>query len=417
VHHPEVARGHRAPLLEFGMPRYRWMIVVAGGLLGCVAAGTMFALAVFLQPMADAAGWSRAGISSAMTINFLVMGPAGFFWGALSDRVGSRPVLLAGSILLGLGAVLASRASSLLAFQIIYGVLIGAGVGAIFAPIMATVTGWFDTQRSLAVSLVSAGMGMAPMTLSPFSRWLISSYDWRTSLMIVGVVAWVLMIPAALLVRRAPAHSAADAADAPAAGMTMREALRTPQFIVLALTYFCCCATHAGPIFHTVSYAIACGIAPMAAVSIYSLEGLAGLGGRLIFGLAGDRFGAKPSLVVGLVIQACAAGAYFFAGRLGDFYAIAAIFGMAYGGVMPLYAVLIRENFPLRIMGGVMGAATMVSSLGMAAGPLAGGWIYDVYGSYAWLYVGSFGIGWGAVAIALLFRPALVRASPRPATA
>lgn len=399
------------------MPRYRWMIVVAGGLLGCVAAGTMFALAVFLQPMADAAGWSRAGISSAMTINFLVMGPAGFFWGALSDRVGPRPVLLAGSILLGLGAVLASRASSLLAFQIIYGVLIGAGVGAIFAPIMATVTGWFDTQRSLAVSLVSAGMGMAPMTLSPFSRWLISSYDWRTSLMIVGVVAWVLMIPAALLVRRAPAHSAADAADAPAAGMTMREALRTPQFIVLALTYFCCCATHAGPIFHTVSYAIACGIAPMAAVSIYSLEGLAGLGGRLIFGLAGDRFGAKPSLVVGLVIQACAAGAYFFAGRLGDFYAIAAIFGMAYGGVMPLYAVLIRENFPMRIMGGVMGAATMVSSLGMAAGPLAGGWIYDVYGSYAWLYVGSFGIGWGAVAIALLFRPALVRASPRPATA
>ena len=152
------------------MPRYRWMIVVAGGLLGCVAAGTMFALAVFLQPMADAAGWSRAGISSAMTINFLVMGPAGFFWGALSDRVGPRPVLLAGSILLGLGAVLASRASSLLAFQIIYGVLIGAGVGAIFAPIMATVTGWFDTQRSLAVSLVSAGMGMAPMTLSPFSR-------------------------------------------------------------------------------------------------------------------------------------------------------------------------------------------------------------------------------------------------------
>ena len=385
------------------MPRYRWMIVVAGGLLGCVAAGTMFALAVFLQPMADAAGWSRAGISSAMTINFLVMGPAGFFWGALSDRVGPRPVLLAGSILLGLGAVLASRASSLLAFQIIYGVLIGAGVGAIFAPIMATVTGWFDTQRSLAVSLVSAGMGMAPMTLSPFSRWLISSYDWRTSLMIVGVVAWVLMIPAALLVRRAPAHSAADAADAPAAGMTMREALRTPQFIVLALTYFCCCATHAGPIFHTVSYAIACGIAPMAAVSIYSLEGLAGLGGRLIFGLAGDRFGAKPSLVVGLVIQACAAGAYFFAGRLGDFYAIAAIFGMAYGGVMPLYAVLAREYFPMRIMGTVFGAAAMISSLGMALGPAVGGWIFDTFHGYGYLYIASFGMGLAAVAIALAF--------------
>ena len=89
------------------MPNYRWIIVAAGGLLGCVAAGTMFALAVFLQPMADATDWSRAGISSAMTINFLVMGPAGFFWGALSDRLGPRRVLLAGSFLIGLGAVLA----------------------------------------------------------------------------------------------------------------------------------------------------------------------------------------------------------------------------------------------------------------------------------------------------------------------
>ncbi|HMN72334.1 MAG TPA: MFS transporter [Rhodoblastus sp.] len=391
---------------------YRWTIVAAGGLLGCVAAGTMFALAVFLQPMAVATGWSRAGISSAMTVNFLVMGPAGFFWGALSDRLGPRPVLLAGSFLVGLGAALASRAESLLVFQIVYGALVGAGVGAIFAPIMATVTGWFDTQRSLAVSLVSAGMGMAPMTLSPFSRWLVSNYDWRLSLLVVGLVAWALMIPAALLFRRPPPQAFAAAPDAPDAGMTMREALRTPQFIVLALTYFCCCATHAGPIFHTVSYAIACGIAPMAAVSIYSLEGLAGLGGRLVFGLAGDRFGAKPTLVVGLMIQACAAGAYFFAARLGDFYAIAAIFGMAYGGVMPLYAVLIRENFPLRIMGGVMGAATMISALGMAAGPLAGGWIFDQYGSYAWLYVGSFGIGWGAVAIALLFRPMAARRAP-----
>ena len=113
------------------MPHYRWMIVAAGGLLGCVGAGTMFALAVFLQPMADAAGWSRAGISSAMTINFLVMGPAGFFWGALSDRIGPRPVLIAGSLLLGLGAVLSSQASSLLMFQIVYGVLIGAGVGVV----------------------------------------------------------------------------------------------------------------------------------------------------------------------------------------------------------------------------------------------------------------------------------------------
>jgi MFS family permease len=187
--------------------------------------------------------------------------------------------------------------------------------------------------------------------------------------------------------------------------MTAGQALRSPQFIVLAATYFCCCATHAGPIFHTVSYAIACGIAPMAAVTIYSVEGLAGLGGRVLFGLSGDRFGAKRVLVIGLFAQALGAGAYFFVRQLGEFYAVAAVFGLIYGGVMPLYAVIAREYFPMRIMGTVFGAAAVFSSLGMALGPAVGGWIFDTTGSYGWLYIGSFGMGLGAVAIALTFPP------------
>ncbi|MDE2362876.1 MAG: MFS transporter [Hyphomicrobiales bacterium] len=386
--------------------RYRWIIVAAGGFLGCVAAGTMFSLAVFLQPIAEDTGWSRAAISSAMTINFLCMGAAAFGWGHLTDKVGARPVLICGALLLGTGVVLASRATSLVEFQIVYGVFVGVATGAVFAPVMATVTGWFETQRSLAVSLVSAGMGMAPVTVSPFARWLVSAYDWRTAQLVIGLFAWALMIPAALLVRRPPTLASASSAASARSDMSLRDALRTPQFVVIALTYFCCCATHSGPIFHTVSYALTCGVPAMAAVTIYSVEGLAGLGGRLIFGIAGDRFGAKRALVVGLMIQATAAGAYFFVGRLPEFYAVAIVFGAAYGGVMPLYAVLIRENFSLRIMGGVTGAAVMISALGMAMGPLAGGWIYDSFASYGWLYIGSFGIGWGAVAIALLFRPA-----------
>ena len=395
---------------------YRWVIVAAGALLGCVAAGCMFALAVFLQPLSEATGWSRAGLSATMTVNFLAMGAAGFFWGWLTDRFGPRPALLAGGALLGLGLVWSSRATSLVEYQFVYGILVGVASGAVFAPLMATVTSWFDTQRSLAVSLVSAGMGVAPMTVSPFARWLVSNYDWRFSQLVIGLAAWAIMIPTALLVRRPPALAAAqahvDAPEAPSVGA----ALRSPQFIVIALTFFCCCATHSGPIFHTVSYALACGVPAMAAVTIYSVEGLAGLGGRLIFGLAGDRFGAKPALVVGLMIQAIAAGAYFFVGRLPEFYAVAVVFGAAYGGVMPLYSVLIRESFPLAMIGRIMGAATMVSTLGMAIGPLAGGWAYDHYGSYAWLYIGSFGIGWGAVFVALMFRPA-VRRELAPAAA
>ena len=340
-----------------------------------------------------------------MLFRSLAMAAASFLWGSLSDRIGPRPVMLAGSVLLGLGAALASRATSLLEFQLVYGLVVGIGTGAIFAPLMATVTLWFDRQRSLAVSLVSAGMGVAPMTISPFARWMVSTWDWQTALLGIGLLAWAIMIPAALFIRRAPAITQAARAAAPHAGMTTLQALRSPTFIIIAMTYFCCCATHAGPIFHTVSYAIACGIAPLAAVTIYSVEGLAGLAGRLVFGLAGDRYGAKNALITGLMIQATAAGVYYFTSHLAEFYAVAIIFGMAYGGVMPLYAVLIRENFPAHLMGGVIGAASVAANLGMALGPLAGGLIYDQFASYGWLYIGSFGIGWGAVLIALTFRP------------
>ena len=168
---------------------------------------------------------------------------------------------------------------------------------------MACVTGWFDTHRSLAVSLVSAGMGMAPMTMSPLAAWLVSIHDWRTSLLIIAALAAAIMIPVAFLVRRPPALAGAGAAAVPATmpSPTCRreQALRSPQFIILVLTNFFCCATHSGPIFHTVSYAVTCGIPLIAAVSIYSMEGLAGLGGRVAFGLLGDRFGAKRILVCG----------------------------------------------------------------------------------------------------------------------
>jgi MFS family permease len=187
--------------------------------------------------------------------------------------------------------------------------------------------------------------------------------------------------------------------------MTVRQALRSPQFIVLAATFFACCAMHSGPIFHTISYAIACGLTPVVAVTIYSVEGLAGLGGRVIFGLAGDRFGAKPTLVVGLLIQAFAAGAYFYTREVGEFYAVAVVFGMAYAGVMPLYAVIAREYFPMRIMGTVFGGAAMISSLGMALGPGDRRLDLRPLRQLRLLYVGSFAVGIGATLIALLFPP------------
>src|SRR6476620_2770466 len=400
--------------------RYRWVIVAAGGLLGCVAIGGMFSLPVLLQPIARDTGWSVTGVSSAMTIGFLAMAFSSMIWGTLSDRLGPLPVVLTGSIVLAASLALASLATSLVAFQFIFGLMVGAATAAIFAPMMACVTGWFDTHRSLAVSLVSAGMGMAPMTMAPLAAWLVSGHDWRTSMQIVALVVGAIMIPVSFLVRRPPALAHAVAApageSAPQGEMSLGEALRSPQFLILLATNFFCCATHSGPIIHTVSYAVSCGIPMIAAVTIYSVEGLAGMGGRIAFGLLGDRFGAKRILVFGLLAQAFGALGYVFVRELAAFYAVAALFGFIYAGTMPLYSVLARENFPLRMMGTVIGGTAMAGSLGMANGPLAGGLIYDTFASYAWLYIGSWIMGIGAFLIALTFRPVpAARVAPVPA--
>lgn len=387
---------------------YRWIIVASGGLLGCVAAGAMFSLPVLLRPIAQQSGWSITGISSAMTIGFLAMAAASIVWGSLSDRFGPRPIVLAGSIMLALSLALASRAETLGEFQLAFGLLVGTATAAVFAPMMACVTGWFETRRGLAVSLVSAGMGMAPLTMAPLTAWLVTLQDWRSTMLIIAGITASLMIPAACLVRspeakhNTPGEMAADALNA---DMSVQQALRSPQFITLMLANFFCCATHSGPIFHTVSYAVTCGIPMIAAVSIYSLEGLAGMFGRIGFGLAGDRFGAQQVLVLGLLAQAFAVLAYVFVSTLAPFYAVAALVGFIYAGTMPLYAVIIRENFPLKMMGTIIGGTAMAGSLGMSTGPLLGGFVYDRFNSYVMMYIGSWGMGLAAVLILMTFRP------------
>lgn len=400
---------------------YGWIIVGIGALMTCVAMGAMMSLAVYLAPISETTGWSRGGVSATATLNFLCMGVAGFLWGTLSDRYGTRIVVLCGAVLLGVGLVAASQATSLWQFQLVYGVLVGAAAGSFYAPMIAAASAWIDTHRSLAVALVSAGMGVAPLTVAPFASWLTITYDWRTAMLIIGLVASALLIPASLLVRGPPRVAVVGARPTADAGagdvqMSAAEAFRTPQFITLALAHFACCACHSGPIFHMVTYATVCGIAPMAAVSIYGVAGLSGLGGRLALGALADRMGAKPVLVGGLFVQALAAATYLAVGQLGEFYALSVIFGLAYGGVMPLYAILVREYFGERIMGTVFGAVTMVASLGMALGPWVGGMVFDAYNSYVWLYIGSFSIGLAAVAVALTF-PTIARKPAQPVLA
>jgi len=402
---------------------YGWTIVGVGIVVTCIGLGSMLSLSVFLQPMSEAMGWSRTGISTASLITWLSMGAGSFLWGALSDRFGTRAVLLLGGGLLGLGLVTASQAATLGQFQLLFGVLVGLASGSFYAPLTATTTRWFTEHRSLAVALVSAGIGLGASTVGPLARWIITNYDWRVAMLVIGNLAWLVIIPAALLVREPPEMSPAVGAS-PAAGagggeLTAAQALRTPQFAVIALTYFACCAAHSGPIFHMVTHAIDRGITAMAAVTVLSVAGLASLGGKIVCGLIADRVGAKRTLVVGLAIQALAITFYIVTRDLASFYALGVVFGFAYGGVMPLYAILVREYFGARIMGTAFGAVALVSTLGMALGPPVGGWLYDTYGSYSWLYLSSFAIGLAAVAIASTFRPPghLAPAVPSPSPA
>ena len=397
---------------------YGWVIVAVGIVVTCIGLGSMLSLSVFLQPMSEAMGWSRTGISAAALLNFLCMGVGSFAWGALTDRFGARLVVMSGGALLGLGLVTASRASTLLEFQLLFGIIVGFAAGSLFTPMTAETTRWFTRHRSLAVALVSAGLSLGSATAAPLARWLISSYDWRVAMMVIGDLVWVIVIPAALLIRKPPAIAprAADSDVEPAdRDLTVGQALRTPQFAAIALTFFACCAAHSGPIFHMVANAMDHGVSAMAAATILSVGGVASLAGKIICGVVADRVGAKRTLVAALALQAVAIALYLFVGDLPRFYALGVMFGIAYGGAMPLYAIVVRDYFGDRIMGAVFGAVALASTLGMAVGPWAGGWLHDNLGSYFWLFVGSSAIGVGGVLIAFTFRPPAPARVPLPA--
>src|SRR5437773_3645803 len=385
---------------------YGWIVVAASATIVCIGLGSLFSLGVFLVPIERAMGWSRGAISTVALLNWMAMGVGSFCCGALSDRIGGRGVAVGGGILLGLGLVLSSQAQALWHFYASFGVLVGFAVGAFYAPLTATTTKWFTARRGLAVALVSAGIGLGILIIAPLARAPTSAGDWRVAMLALGDLAWLVILPVALLLRE-PATGAVASDDAEPGAQrdyTTREVLAAPQFWAIALTHFACCAAHSGPIFHMVTHATDQGVAAMAAATVFGVSGLASIVGRTGGGLLADRFGAKPTLIAGLAVQAAMIFGYLFARDLGSFVALALVFGTAYGGVMPLYALVTREYFGEKVMGSAYGAVFLISTLGMGLGSFAGGVIYDRLGSYVWLFLASFAIGTMAVVLAFTFR-------------
>lgn len=395
-----------------GQPRlfYGWVVVGVSALITCVGMGALFSLGVFFKPIEESMGWSRTGISTIALLNWIFMGVGSLLWGALSDRYGARVVALTGGALLGLGLLLSSQVTTLGQLHVTFGVMVGLAVGAFYAPLTATATRWFTAKRGLAVALVSAGIGVGVLVISPLVRWIISVSDWRVAMVLLGDLAWLVIIPAALLVREQSADLSVSgvAQRAEAAGtstdFSAADVVRSPQFWAIALTHFGCCAAHSGPIFHMVTHAIDQGVGGMTAATVLSVSGLSSVVGRIVTGLLADRFGAKRTLIAGLALQAVMVALYLFARDAGTFYGLALFFGATYGGVMPLYALLTREYFGDKVMGTAYGGVFLISTLGMGLGSFAGGWLYDQLGSYLWMFVTSAAIGAMAGLLAFTFR-------------
>jgi sugar phosphate permease len=300
-------------------------------------------------------------------------------------------------------------------FYMLYGLLIGGAVGAFNVPLTSMVTRWFVTHRGVAVALANCGIGVGGVLFAPLSRWLITSIGWRHTFFFYGLLVWAVVLPLTLLLRDRPqdmgllpsggtsAEMAALPATSPAT-YTFTHVLTMPAFWIIALVHFFCCAAHSGPIFHMVSAVIDAGIDKLAAATVFAMSSFASLPGRVGTGLLADRFGSKNILVTWLMLQAMAVLLYLFVGDFAGFATLGLFFGISYGGVMPLYAVVAREYFGARALGASYGAIFGLSCLGMGLGAWLGGRLFDSLGTYAGLYVLSFLFGSAGVLLAFWLR-------------
>jgi MFS family permease len=404
---------------------YGWIVLGAAFLIIMIGIGTMFSSGVFLIPLQEEFGWNRSAISLASFLNWLAFGLFSFLCGAVSDRIGTRRVVILGGMMLGLSLILSGLTRQIWHLYLSFGVLGGIGVGALYVPLSATATRWFTSNRGLALAIVSGGNGTGILAIAPFARYLISTYDWATAFMVMGVLSWVVILPAALLVRNSAAemgykaYGAEDEADAnpmtgkvapEVGGINGRGAARTPTFWIITLTHFFCCAAHSGPIFHMTSFAIDMGIPKMAAATLLGLSGFTSIAGRVGTGVIADRIGARTTLTTMLGLQALGIVLYLWAGPLWTFLALAVVFGVGYGGVMPLYAILTRQYFGARVMGTTYGAVFGISAIGMGIGSYLGGFFFDLSGTYTGLYVVSFLFAVSAIILGFALRPPRMRA-------
>ena len=381
-----------------------WLRLAASMVLATIGGVGLWSTVVVLPAIEAEFGIDRGGASVPYTATMVGFAIGGVLMGRLADRFGITIPMILGAVFLGIGYVAASQAAGYWQFVAIQAVLIGMlGSSATFGPLVADVSFWFRRRRGIAVAIAASGNYVAGAVWPPVIQAGIAELGWRETYLFVGLFCAATMMPLAFLLRR---RADIDAQDPPKAAMVARVGVspRTLQMI-LALAGVACCVAMAMPQVHLVAYCVDLGYGP--AIGAEMLSMMLGLGviSRLVSGLIADRIGGLGTLILGSALQGVALMAFLPFDGLVSLYLIAALFGLSQGGIVPSYALIVRDFFPAREAGRRVSMVLMATVLGMALGGWMSGELYDLTGSYTAAFLN--GIAWNllnlSIAVWLLF--------------
>ena len=384
---------------------YAWTRLAVSVLLATIGGVGMWSVVVALPAVQAEFAVDRGDASLPYTLTMLGFGLSGIAMGRLADRFGIALVVAGGSVALALGYIAAGFAPSLWLVTIAQGLLIGVGSAATFGPLIADVSHWFLRRRGIAVSICAAGNYLSGTVWPPLLQHFIQSVGWRTTYIGIGLFCAVTMLPLVLaLRRRAVLHDAG-----PLSGMAGGRSLGLSPNALLALLSLAgvaCCAAMSMPQVHIVAYCGDLGYGVQSGAIMLSLMLGFGIISRVTSGWIADRIGGVATLLLGSALQGTALVLYLMFSGLNALYVISALFGLFQGGLVPSYAIIVREYFPAQEAGTKVGIVLLATLIGMAFGGWISGVIFDLTGSYQAAFAN--GLAWnllnGAIALFLLLR-------------
>ena len=356
---------------------YAWLRLLAGVLTSTIGGVGMWSIAVVLPTLQADFGVTRADVSLAYPAVMLGAVVGGPVMGWLSDRFGITVPVAIGTAMLALGLALASQAATMWQFTLVHGLLIGGGTSASFGPVIADISLWFAKRRGVAVAICSSGSYLAgtvwPLVIQPLAQWV----GWRHTYFGIAVFCLCSMLPLLLaLRRRLPRETRRHSADGFAPRGTFAGGGNGLQ-LLLMLAGVACCIAMAMPQVHIVAYCTDLGYGPARGAEMLSLMFGTGIISRLSFGWIADRIGPAPALFISSSLQAASLLAYFGANGLTSLYVVTAMFGLVQGGIVPTYALLVRECYPPSEAGSRVGLVLSSTLAGMAIGGWMSGAIFD----------------------------------------